>query len=183
MTTAERLRANLDRALANYCCAGGAALTITTLAPLAGSTRWTLGRLGGHTRVSTLQRIAGALGCTVADLVADVESTTPVDLSDRLWILYDGRACVGFTDDATVLVSCDDDEEARTYAGNYGDMACYSYRVEKVQGKKPDELMDERWEWNWLANEGFSLGRVLGAKDYEVVVTGIGLKDWPDDRP
>ncbi len=108
MTLSERLRANLTLALARYHCAGGGPLlTITTLAPLAGSSRFTLGGLGGHTRISTLQGIAGALGCTVADLVEDVEPTTPVD-----------------------------------------------------PGQQPDQL-----------------------KDYEVVVTGVEVKDWPDDRP
>lgn len=80
MTISDRLRANLDRALAHHRCAGGQKLTITTLAPLAGSTRWTLARLGGHTTVNTLRGIAGALGCTVAELVEDVEPTKPVDL-------------------------------------------------------------------------------------------------------
>ena len=83
MTIGHRLRANLNRALAHHRCAGGPELTITTLAPLAGSTRWTLAGLGGHTRVATLQGIAGALGCTVADLVDDVEPTAPVDLGQH----------------------------------------------------------------------------------------------------
>jgi len=79
LTISERLRANLNRAMANYRCAGGPALTITTLAPLAGVTRWTMARLGGHTRIVTLQGIAGVLGCTVADLVEGVEPATPED--------------------------------------------------------------------------------------------------------
>lgn len=90
MTLAKRLRANLDLALAHHRCNelrmaaaehrdAGPALTITTLAPLAGSTRSTLAGLGGHTRISTLQGVAGALGCTVANLVEGVEPTTPVE--------------------------------------------------------------------------------------------------------
>ncbi len=64
------------------------------------------------------------------------------------WILYDGRACDGKgSGNASVLVFCDDDAEARTYAGDFGDMACYSYN-EKTQ--------EERWEWNWLVDGGFS---------------------------
>ena len=84
MTVSERLRANLNLALAHHRCAGGPELTITTLAPLAGSSRFTLARLGGHTRLSTLQGIAGALGCTVADLVEGVEALMffTADLAD-----------------------------------------------------------------------------------------------------
>ena len=119
LTLSERLRANLNRALARYRCAGGPLLTITTLAPLAGSTRWTLAGLGGHTRISTLQGIAGALGCTVADLVADVEPVTPVE-PDRLWIPHPGA-----------------------------------------------QPQDEP---------------TAPAKDYEVVVTGAEVEDWPADR-
>lgn len=168
MNLADRLRANLDLALAKHRCnelsravaehrgTDCKALTITTLAPLAGSTRWTLAGLGGHTRISTFQGIAGALGCTVAELVEDVEPTVPVDLGqppDRLWILYAGSSgAIGLcTDSATILVSCDDEDEARTYAGSYGDMACYSYKV-KGWGR---ELVDEQWEWDWLKAGGF----------------------------
>ena len=152
MIVSERMRANLSLALARHYCAGGSKLTIATLAPLAGSTRFTLARLGGHTRIATLQGIAGVLGCTVADLVKDVEPTTSVDLSDRLWILYGGRDCGAHG----VLVSCDDETEARGYAGNYGDMACWSYRIQKSRGTKPDELVGERWEWDWLVDGGFT---------------------------
>ncbi len=87
MIISERLRVNLDLALAQHRINElrlaiaehrdpGLPLTITTLAPLAGSTRPTLAGLGGHTRISTLQRIAGALGCTVANLVEGVEPIT-----------------------------------------------------------------------------------------------------------
>ncbi len=158
LTLSARLRANLTRALAYHRCAGGALLTITTLAPLAGTTRWTLAGLGGHTRISTLQGIAGALGCSVADLVEGVEATAPVDLSNRMWFLYGPRACGagGSTADAVVLVSCDDELEARSYAGNYGDMSCWSYRIQKTTGSKPDELVGGRWEWDWLKDDGFT---------------------------
>lgn len=63
------------------------------------------------------------------------------------YLLYDGRACAQDSNNASVLVSCDDDAEARTYAVVSGDMACYSYN-EKTQV--------ERWEWNWLVDGGFS---------------------------
>lgn len=73
------------------------------------------------------------------------------------WILYDGRACDGKgSGDASVLVSCDDDAEARTYAGDYGDMACYSYTPEEGHDSGPRTVFDERWEWNWLVFGGFS---------------------------
>ncbi len=118
MTLSEHLRVNLDLALAKHRIrelrlaaeehrAPDPALTITTLAPLAGSTRSTLAGLGEHTRISTLQGIAGALGCTVANLVEGVEPTTPVDL-----------------------------------------------------GQPPEQL-----------------------EDYEVVVTGLDVKNWPAGRP
>lgn len=62
---------------------------------------------------------------------------------NRMYILYDGRACGGQgTDDATVLVACSSDREARGYKGDYGQMACYSYAV------NGQELSDERWEWD-----------------------------------
>lgn len=88
MTISERLRANLNLALAHRRInelrlaveehrTPSLPLTITTLAPLAGSTRPTLAGLGGHTRISTLQGIAGVLGCTVPDLVEGVEPTRP----------------------------------------------------------------------------------------------------------
>ena len=96
MTVSERLRANLNLALAQHRCnelrlavaehrpgSAGPALTITTLAPVAGSTRPTLTSLGGHTRISTLQGIAGALGCTVAELVEGVEPTKQVNLGQQ----------------------------------------------------------------------------------------------------
>ena len=62
----------------------------------------------------------------------------------RQYILYDGRACAGQgTGDASVLVVCESNEEAEDHKGDYGQMACYSYRVD---GKN---LVDERWEWDY----------------------------------
>ncbi len=95
MTLAERLRANLTRAMAHHRCAGGPLLTITTLAPLAGTTRSTLAGLGGHTRLSTFQGIAGALGCSVAHLVEGVEPVTPVDLGQQPNQLEEYEVVVG----------------------------------------------------------------------------------------
>lgn len=73
-------------------------------------------------------------------------------MNGRQWILYDGRAVAGRgTDDAQVLVCCDSDREARSYAGDFGsEMACYSYRI------VGDQLVDERHEWDWFDGPGFS---------------------------
>ena len=60
----------------------------------------------------------------------------------RLYILYDARACDGDSSAANVLVVCEDNNEARSYRGEFGSMACYSYE----DGK---ELTDEKHEWNW----------------------------------
>lgn len=64
----------------------------------------------------------------------------------RLWILYDSRACGDSgTDDASVLVSCQSNKEAKSYKGDFGSMACYSY---EIKGKN---LVDEQWEWDYYA--------------------------------
>lgn len=63
----------------------------------------------------------------------------------RTYILYDSRACVAQgTGDASVFVACDSDEEARSYCGDYGVMACYSYDVDAN-----NNLINEKWEWDW----------------------------------
>lgn len=63
----------------------------------------------------------------------------------RNWILYDGRACCSQgTEDASVLVACSSNGEAKSYKGDYGAMACYSYKVNR------NTLIDERWEWDWF---------------------------------
>jgi hypothetical protein len=72
-------------------------------------------------------------------------------MSDRTFILYDGRAADGSgTEDASVLVVCEDNEEALEYRGDFGDMACYSYAVKKTPEGQHDELVDEQFEWNWF---------------------------------
>lgn len=62
------------------------------------------------------------------------------------------RACTRYvscggvgTDDAQVLVFCDSEQEAKSYRGSYGTMACYSYTA------TDGELTDERWEWDYHA--------------------------------
>jgi len=63
---------------------------------------------------------------------------------DRVYILYDGRACGDQgTDDASPLVVCGRNKEAKGHKGDFGAMACYSYRKD---GKK---LVDEQWEWDY----------------------------------
>lgn len=70
-------------------------------------------------------------------------------MSDRLYILYDSRACgAQGTEDASVLEACEDDADARSACGDYGAMACYSY------AHGPDStLVDEKWEWDWWPPE------------------------------
>ena len=71
---------------------------------------------------------------------------------ERKYILYDSRACGGDTDDAAILVVCDDDKEAREATALFDyDVACFSYAVEGT-----DQLVDERVEWNWFDSDGFS---------------------------
>lgn len=73
----------------------------------------------------------------------------PDEIEKRQYILYDGRASFGDTFDASVFVACDSDEEACSYKGDYGQMVCFSYAIKENPGDEPDELVDERFEWNW----------------------------------
>lgn len=63
-------------------------------------------------------------------------------MSDRIYILYDGRAATGDTEGATIFVVCDSEEEAQSYKDDFGQSCCYSYR------KQDNKLTDERHEWN-----------------------------------
>lgn len=66
-------------------------------------------------------------------------------MEERVYILYDSRAADGLgTDEASVLVVCESEEEAESYKGDFGGMACYSYREEG------ERFVDERFEWNWF---------------------------------
>lgn len=61
----------------------------------------------------------------------------------RTYILYDSRACDGTgTSNASVLIVCDDEEEAKEDSEDFGDCACYSYL------ERDGEFVDERFEWN-----------------------------------
>ena len=61
-----------------------------------------------------------------------------------MYILYDSRAARGDTSEASVLVTCEDDEEAKSYKGAFGAMCCFSYNNDSEV-----ELTDERFEWNY----------------------------------
>lgn len=64
-------------------------------------------------------------------------------MTERLWILYDERACSGDTERAAVLSSSIDEREAKKDAKMFAcPLACYSYRIDG------DALVDEKWEWN-----------------------------------
>lgn len=105
-----------------------------------------------HVRVTEEGIIVDIIDNTVEpSRVANTASVTHTEFLEtrreaRQYILYDGRACGGQgTDNASVLEACDSDEEAQEAKGDYGQMACYSYRLEP-DGKT---LVDERWEWDY----------------------------------
>lgn len=55
--------------------------------------------------------------------------------------MWDSRACGSQgTDDAQVMVSCKSLKEARSYNGDYGQVAIYKYRI-----NEKGELVDEEW--------------------------------------
>lgn len=69
-------------------------------------------------------------------------------VQERQYILFDSRAADGMgTEEASVLVACESDEEACDYKGDFGGMACYSYAVED------DKLVGERFEWCWFPGD------------------------------
>jgi hypothetical protein len=74
-------------------------------------------------------------------------------VSNRLYILFDSRAATGDVADlegTAVLVVCESESQARSFAGEYGGMACWSY------AKSGKVLTDPQWEWNWFDDGGFS---------------------------
>ena len=75
----------------------------------------------------------------------------------RKYILYDGRAMGGGgTENASVLTFCDTMAEAKSWKGQFGPMACYSYRAVKYEGPTHEgnnTLDDERWEWDYCPKE------------------------------
>ncbi len=67
------------------------------------------------------------------------ESPTP---PKRMYLIYDGRAILGSTDEAMVLVASGNSlKQARRDARGFGECAIYSY--EEAPGNK---LVDERFE-------------------------------------
>ena len=67
----------------------------------------------------------------------------------KLYIVYDGRACGDQgTDDAMVMVSCDSLEEARSYNGDYGQVAIYSYDI-----YARNQLKNERWVEDYIPED------------------------------
>lgn len=84
----------------------------------------------------------------------------------RIYLLFDGRACGdcgqnGPPDEALCLTTADSEAEARGCAGEFGDMACYSYREHRISRRKT-ELVDCRWEWDWYVAGGFNDGESVG---------------------
>ncbi len=68
-----------------------------------------------------------------------------METEKRTYILWDSQAADGFgTEEASVFVVCDSEDEALSYCGHFGAMACYSYRDDG------DTLTDERFEWDWF---------------------------------
>lgn len=64
----------------------------------------------------------------------------------RLYILYDERAAITNTDDATVFCTADSDSEAKEDAKDFEPCVCFSYaHGEKIKGRY--QLVDERYEW------------------------------------
>lgn len=65
-------------------------------------------------------------------------------MEERLYILYEGRACANIgTDGATEVCVAHTEAEAKNDAKDMGyPVACYSYAID---GKNLD---DERWEWD-----------------------------------
>lgn len=67
------------------------------------------------------------------------------DMGKRKYLIYDGRAAGGDTDEASVCEVCQSLAEAKRNAPEYGDdCAVFSYAVEDRDGKS--YLVDERFE-------------------------------------
>lgn len=64
-------------------------------------------------------------------------------MCDRVHILYDSRSTPESPGDASILVVCEDREEALSYRGDFGGMTCFSY------AEKNGDLFDEEFSFNW----------------------------------
>lgn len=61
------------------------------------------------------------------------------------FVVYDGRACGGRgTDRAQVMVACETLEEARSFNGDFGEVAIYSYE---------DDGSNEKWIEDYRENK------------------------------
>ena len=77
----------------------------------------------------------------------------------KLWVIYDGRACGGdIPEEACIFIACDSNEEARSCVENYGDCACYSYKLGPKDTEGRTTLIDPEWEWDWHIENGFNEG-------------------------
>lgn len=97
----------------------------------------------------------------------------------RTYLLFDSRACgAQGTEDASVLVACESNREAKSYKGDYGAMACYSYRDDN------GTLIDERWEWDFLIRR---LGKVSAATQrsftQEAEMTATAIAERVEQTP
>ena len=69
-------------------------------------------------------------------------------------MLFDDRAADGQgTENASVLVACEDEADALSFRGDFGGMACYSYKLEADPDGSNAKLVDERFEWNWFPGQ------------------------------
>lgn len=71
----------------------------------------------------------------------------------RLYLIFDGRACGCMDSDpwetgAVVLDTADSLKEAKKLCGDYGDMACFSYEEEIVNGEHHLKNNSREWEFD-----------------------------------
>ena len=65
----------------------------------------------------------------------------------RMYIVYDGRAASGNTEEAQILLATEDFEEAKQAQREYGDAVIFSYKeATKEDGSR--HLIDEKLESN-----------------------------------
>ena len=68
-------------------------------------------------------------------------------MKEKLYVIYDMRAELGNTDDASILGTENSYEEAKKTLKNLGEGVVYSYREEG------QNLVDEEYEFNYLIDE------------------------------
>jgi hypothetical protein len=68
---------------------------------------------------------------------------------DRIYLLFDARACGGVgTDRAVCVYIAESEQEARSRQDDFGAVACYSYA--QMKGDEKTHLKDEQWEWDYI---------------------------------